>query len=82
MFSRELSNAGHTRRFTVRNRQRDGWELLIEDDDVVVRQTTMHDWHRVERALNAIDRETDELTSVGWMLTSTDALATDHSTKR
>jgi hypothetical protein len=83
MFSRELINAGHTRRFTVRSRQSEGWELLVEDDDVVVRQTQFRDWHRVERALNAIDRETNELQAHGWMLTSAEALGrADQSTKR
>jgi hypothetical protein len=81
MFSRELSFAGHTRRFVLHALPSEGWEVRIEQDDRVVRQVRYDDWHRVERALNAVEREVMVLQENGWQMVS-GAFGLDQSTKR
>ena len=66
MFSKTLTQAGHTRRFDVTARQSDGWEVRIEQDSQVVRQVLYTDWHRVERAMNSIERQVGDLEAQGW----------------
>jgi hypothetical protein len=39
-----------TRRVTV-TRIREGWEVLEEQNDRVIRRALLTDWHRVERAM-------------------------------
>ena len=80
MFSHELSLAGHTRRFIFSSMPSAGWEVRIEEDDRVVRRTQYSDWHRVERALSAVEREVRTLQQLGWRL-ATASLA-DQSTNR
>ncbi len=66
MFFKMLTQAGHTRSFVVRARRADGWEVRIEQDSHVVRHTRYTDWHRLERALDAVKREVDALETQGW----------------
>jgi hypothetical protein len=66
MFSKTLTQAGHVRRFVVSTRPASGWEVRIEQDREVVRQAAYRDWHRLERAMGAIEREVRELVSQGW----------------
>jgi hypothetical protein len=66
MFSKTLTQAGHTRRFIVNARHTSGWEVRIEQDSTVVRQVLYTDWHRVERALDSIEREVGALQARGW----------------
>ena len=83
MFSRTLTQAGHIRRFTVNVRRTMGWELRIEQDSQIVRQARYTDWHRVERAIGAIEREVGELEAQGWHSPLPGAPATSHqSTNR
>jgi hypothetical protein len=56
MFTSELSQAGHTKRFTV-TRIAAGWEIREELDSQVVRTVSYMDWHRVERALERFKRQ-------------------------
>lgn len=81
MFSRQLSFAGHTRRFTVAAMPSDGWEMLVEEDEHLLRRTHYSDWHRVERALGLVEREIRQLQETGWTL-APGALAPIQSTKR
>jgi hypothetical protein len=81
MFSRELSFSGHTRRFTVSAMPSDGWEMRVEEDDRLVRRAHYNDWHRVERALSAMQREVLALQQMGWQPASV-AVAADQSTNR
>jgi hypothetical protein len=81
MFSHELSLSGHTRRFTISTAPAEGWEIRVEEDDRLVRQTHYNDWHRVERALTAVQREVRALQDRGWKMVS-GALALDQSTNR
>ena len=69
MFSREVTLADHSRRFTVAPSDGGGWELSVMQDRAVVRRSFFTDWHRVERAMNAIEREMSELMSKGWRVT-------------
>lgn len=66
MFSKTLTQAGHTRSFVVRAREDDGWEVSIEQDQRVIRRRRYSDWHRLERALDAVRREVDALEDQGW----------------
>ena len=50
MFAKELRNAGHTRKFSIRDAGASGWEVRDEQDDRVLKQCIYTDWHRVERA--------------------------------
>ena len=66
MFSKTLTQAGHVRRFTVSARRASGWEVRIEQDREIVRQAQYRDWHRLERAMDAIEREVHDLVAQGW----------------
>jgi hypothetical protein len=65
MFARELTNAGHVRRFTI-EQDNDGWEVQVEEDETVLRRVHYTDWHRVERALSSVTREVLALEDTGW----------------
>jgi hypothetical protein len=49
MFCSELTQDGHTKRFTI-TRSGVGWEIRVEHDSHVIHKHTYTDWHRVERA--------------------------------
>ena len=66
MFATELTHAGHTRRFTLTESRGLGWELRVEEDSSVVRQVRYRDWHRAERALEAVTAEVSDLKALGW----------------
>jgi hypothetical protein len=66
MFTRELRQAGHIRRFIIREGAREGWEVREEADSEVVSHTHYRDWHRVERAKARIDLQVLELEARGW----------------
>ena len=65
MFARELTNAGHVRRFTI-EQDGEGWEVQVEEDETVLRRVRYTDWHRVERALSRVTREVLALEDTGW----------------
>ncbi|MEO6236658.1 MAG: hypothetical protein ABIQ52_06630 [Vicinamibacterales bacterium] len=66
MFDKELRQEGHTRRFSIRERGGDGWEVRAEQDNRVLKEVCYTDWHRVERALSVFTLQIDELESRGW----------------
>lgn len=66
MFTKELTQAGHTRRFTVADAGLLGWEVKVEQDSRVVRQVCYTDWHRVERALMSLTHQVLKLEQEGW----------------
>ena len=66
MFAKELRQEGHTRKFSIKDRGPDGWEVRDEQDDRVLKQVCYKDWHRVERALNMFTITIDDLESRGW----------------
>lgn len=65
MFTRELRQAGHVRRFTIRDAGH-GWEVQEEQDSRVVRHVRYNDWHRVERAQLVMEQQVRELEDRGW----------------
>jgi hypothetical protein len=65
MFTRNLRNAEHTRRYSILETQA-GWEVRQEQDSQVVRLKEYQDWHRVERARRFFAIEADELEASGW----------------
>lgn len=66
MFTKVLTQAGHTRRFTISEAGPLGWEVRVEEDSTVVRHVCYTDWHRVERASSAIAEQVAQLEEVGW----------------
>jgi hypothetical protein len=66
MFAKELTHAGHTKRYTVRREGSEGWEARVEQDSAVVRSVHYTDWHRVERAVGIMAQEVSALEEVGW----------------
>jgi hypothetical protein len=67
MFTKELRQAGHVRRFTISEAPEEGWEVREERDSQLVRKTHYRDWHRVERARMRIDEQVSELEDRGWV---------------
>jgi hypothetical protein len=70
MFTRELTQSGHVRRFTIREFSGDGWEVRVEEDSQLVRLSHYRDWHRVERAQKVLDEQVAELENRGWQAIS------------
>jgi hypothetical protein len=66
MFAKELTQAGHTRRFTISDAGSAGWEVRVEQDSHVVRRVCYTDWHRVERAVQMMTLQVSELEENGW----------------
>ncbi len=66
MFTKVLTQAGHTRRFTISEPGRLGWEMRVEEDSTVVQSVCYTDWHRVELALHDIMEQVAKLEEVGW----------------
>lgn len=69
MFTKELTQAGHIRRFSIREAAGHGWEVREEQDSHVVRRVRYDDWHRVERALLTMREQVLELEARGWLST-------------
>jgi len=65
VFSRNLTDGSHVRRFDVEKAPKEGWQIRDERDDDV-RQVTRHDWHRVELAIMGFTAEAAELKERGW----------------
>ena len=70
MYTTELSHEGHRRRFILGEAPLGGWELRVEEDQAVVSRVRYTDWHRVERALGAVERRVSELEAGGWRVES------------
>jgi len=66
MFAKELRQEGHTRKFSIKEKGRDGWEVREEQDDRVLKHVCYTDWHRVERALSMFNLQIGELEGRGW----------------
>jgi hypothetical protein len=64
-FVKQLTNAGHVRRYTIAPTG-SGWEVSEERDSRVVRRVNYTDWHRVERARRAFTLEVMQLREQGW----------------
>jgi hypothetical protein len=56
MVTHELTDSGHTKRFTI-TRGTSGWDVKEERDSQVVRTVTYTDWHRVERAIQVFQMQ-------------------------
>jgi hypothetical protein len=66
MFAIALKHDDHTRNYRVTPAQQSGWELTLTEDLTPIRHVHYEDWHRVERALAALQLEIRELTARGW----------------
>jgi hypothetical protein len=66
MFTKELTHAGHRRRFSISSRGEAGWEVRDVQDEQVLKQVCYTDWHRVERAQQIFNILIDELEHDGW----------------
>jgi hypothetical protein len=79
MFEKEVSRRGRTTKVSIRPGAQEGWELRVEEDSRLVRQTHYTDWHRVERALTSLALEQSVVGEDGWWGT---VAVDDYSTKR
>ena len=70
MFDKELTQAGHTKRFTISDAGSSVWEVKVEQDSQVVRSVFYTDWHRVERAVLVLSMQVSELEENGWRETA------------
>ena len=70
MFDLRLSRADHSRHYSITSAEEWGWEVRLEEDDILRRRDHYQDWHRVERALALFEREVRELTARGWRIIS------------
>jgi hypothetical protein len=61
----ELTNDGHTHRFSVTH-TREGWEILEKEDDEVVCRRHRHDWHSVETEVRRFRMKADDMRRHGW----------------
>ena len=68
MFDLRLGRADHSRHYSITSAEEWGWEVRLEEDDMVRRRDHYQDWHRVERALALFEREVRELTARGWQI--------------
>jgi hypothetical protein len=82
MFSKALTFAGHTRIFSVDALLARGWEVRVVQDSNILRRACYSDWHRVERAISAIEREVSQLEAQGWRTAPSPAPPSAQSTNR
>jgi hypothetical protein len=66
MFTKELTQAGHVKRFSIVEAPTEGWEVREETDSQLVSRVQIRDWHRVERAQMRIDAQVSALQDRGW----------------
>ena len=64
-FIRNLRNADHTRRYTIRPTDA-GWEVRAEEDSHTLSRALYQDWHRVEHARRVLVLELTDLQNNGW----------------
>jgi len=62
-----LRNAARERRFLISDSSPAGWEVREELDSEVLTQRQYLDWHRVERARKAFERQIASLRQDGWV---------------
>jgi len=66
MFDFRLRRQDHVRQYSISPSGVEGWEVRLEEDRTLRRLDRYRDWHRVERALAAFEREVEELRAQGW----------------
>ena len=64
-FVKSVRKSEQTRRFSIAQ-VASGWEVREEHDGELVKRTTCHDWHRVERSRRAIAIQLACLRREGW----------------
>jgi hypothetical protein len=70
MFTKELTHAGHRRRFSIASKGEAGWVVRDVQDEQVLKEVCYTDWHRVERAQQMFNILIDELENDGWAAVS------------
>jgi len=66
MFARALHKDKHKKRFSIVQTGH-FWEVLEEQDSLVIRRMVYDDWHRVERAKRVFTQEVASLCQAGWV---------------
>jgi len=74
-FAKTLQKDSHVRRYEILP-DANGWRVREREDSRVIREAVYSDWHRVERAISAIEREVSTLEAQGWQPVRTGATAT------
>jgi len=59
---------GRVRHYSVALSGLDGWEVTVEENRRVQWREVLEDWHRVERTLDRVRREVEDLLDDGWTL--------------
>lgn len=59
---------GRVRHYSVTLARPDGWRITIEENRAVERREVLVDWHRVERTVQQMRAEVEELLEQGWIL--------------
>ena len=67
IFARHFRSDHHTRAFVVGRAGVRGWEVREVEDNEVVKQTWLHDWHHVESAMMLFSLQAVQLKSAGWV---------------
>jgi hypothetical protein len=68
MFHLRLQLAEHIRQYSVSSASPSGWDVQLEEDSELRVNQRYEDWHRVERAIAAFQRDVQLLTERGWTI--------------
>ena len=64
-FSFELNRRGHVHRVLVSSYRR-GWEIVVQQDSIIVERTYREDWHKVERDIALFQTRIFACGADGW----------------
>ena len=67
IFSKRLRSEDHVKEFFVDEANERGWEVREQEDNLIVKRTWMHDWHRVENAMMRFALQAMQLQRAGWV---------------
>jgi hypothetical protein len=65
--NRHLHRDMHVHRFSVAASDHHGWDVIEEEDSLVLVHTHREDWHRVERDIQRFEIAAFELKRAGWV---------------
>ncbi|MGC4082845.1 MAG: hypothetical protein QM736_12210 [Vicinamibacterales bacterium] len=68
MLDVNVVSAGRIRHYSVALHGIEGWEVTIEENRSLQWREVLEDWHRVERTLQRVRSEVEDLLEQGWTL--------------
>jgi len=66
VFTREVADGESSRRLEVNKLADEGWDVRERHNDVVIREHTYENWHRVELEMSRFSAEAAQLKRNGW----------------